>query len=282
MDHRMKRPVQMLCNKCIHTHYTIQCHDDNTFRSYIDHTLSIFSCSAGIDPDRENVHFQCLANHGYDIAIIALLHLDESMVRPHLEYASQVWDPYLQKDIKLLKGVQNFALRICSKNYDSSYEDLLDTSQLPKLSTRHYFSRLFMTPTIFLQMSLYPCPPHCAMQSYSYMYRQPFAYTKSSFYSFVPPSISDWNALPIYVTNATSASFKNAFTFISLTVMLALFVILFVTLKLEYFSLAMLIPCFFFFFLRKLPYKKFSLKEFCMTEISSGENKFGGGEGARH
>jgi len=29
----------------------------NTFRSYIDHTLSIFSCSAGIDPDRENVHF---------------------------------------------------------------------------------------------------------------------------------------------------------------------------------------------------------------------------------
>lgn len=140
-----------------------------------------------------------------------------------------------------------------------------------------------MTPTIFLQMSLYPCPPHCAMQSYSYMYRQPFAYTKSSFYSFVPPTISDWNASPIYVTNATSASFKNAFTFISLTVMLALFVILFVTLKLEYIFISYAYPLLsFFFFLRKLPYKKFSLKEFCMTEISSGENKFGGGEGARH
>ena len=35
------------------------------------------------------------------------------------------------------KEVQKFALRICSKNYDSSYEDLLDTFQLPKLSTRH-------------------------------------------------------------------------------------------------------------------------------------------------
>ena len=33
-----------------------------------------------------------------------LLHLYESMVRPHLEYASQVWDPYLQKDTKLLGG----------------------------------------------------------------------------------------------------------------------------------------------------------------------------------
>jgi len=27
-----------------------------------------------------------------------LLHMYESMVRPHLEYASQVWDPHLQKD----------------------------------------------------------------------------------------------------------------------------------------------------------------------------------------
>ena len=35
-----------------------------------------------------------------------LLHLYESMVRPHLEYVSQVWDPYLQKGIKLLEGVQ--------------------------------------------------------------------------------------------------------------------------------------------------------------------------------
>jgi len=37
-----------------------------------------------------------------------LLHIHESMVRPHLEYASQVWDPQLQKDIRLLEGVQKF------------------------------------------------------------------------------------------------------------------------------------------------------------------------------
>ena len=45
-----------------------------------------------------------------------------------------------------------------------------------------------------------------------YMYRQPFAHTNSFYYSFVPRTISDWNALPSYVTNTTSpASFKNAF-----------------------------------------------------------------------
>ena len=101
------------------------------------------------------------------------------------------------------------------------------------------------------------------MQSYSYMYRQPFAYTKSSFYSFVPPTISDWNALPIYVTNATSASFKNAFTFISLTVMLALFVILFVTLKLEYIFISYAYPLLsFFFFCVNFHTKNFPSKNF--------------------
>jgi len=34
-----------------------------------------------------------------------LLHLYESIAQPHLEYASQVWDSHLQKDIKVLEGV---------------------------------------------------------------------------------------------------------------------------------------------------------------------------------
>ena len=146
-----------------------------------------------------------------------LLHLYESMVRPHLEYASQVWDPYLQKDIKLLEGVQKFALRVCSKIYDNSYEDLLDTFQLPELSTRRLYLRLSLLfkivhesyhfrSNIFIPMS------STLRYAKPYMYRQPFAHTNSLFYSFVPRTISEWNALPSYVTNTTSpASFKNAF-----------------------------------------------------------------------
>ena len=33
-----------------------------------------------------------------------------SNIRPHLEYACQVWDPYWQKDIDMLESVQKFAL----------------------------------------------------------------------------------------------------------------------------------------------------------------------------
>ena len=138
-----------------------------------------------------------------------LLHSYESMVRPHLEYASQVWE--------LLEGVQKFALRVCSKNYDNSYEDLLDTFQLPELSTRRLYLRLSLLFKIIHESYHFPSNIFIPMSStlhYTkpYMYRQPFAHTNSFFHSFVPHTISDWNALPSYVTNTTSpASFKNAF-----------------------------------------------------------------------
>ena len=55
-----------------------------------------------------------------------LLKLYTALVRPHLEYAAQVWNPHLEKDIQNLEKVQKFALRICAKDYHASYEDLLD------------------------------------------------------------------------------------------------------------------------------------------------------------
>ena len=46
-------------------------------------------------------------------------------VHPHLEYASQLWDPYTTKDISLLESVQKFAMKIlCSKKWDLSYEEM--------------------------------------------------------------------------------------------------------------------------------------------------------------
>ena len=44
-----------------------------------------------------------------------LLQLYTSLVRPHLEYATQVWNPYLIKDIQKLESVQKFALKMCCK-----------------------------------------------------------------------------------------------------------------------------------------------------------------------
>ena len=49
-----------------------------------------------------------------------------ALVRPHTEYASQVWDPHLQKGINQLQRVQKFALCIGAKLWDLGYAELLN------------------------------------------------------------------------------------------------------------------------------------------------------------
>ena len=61
-----------------------------------------------------------------------------------IEYASQVWDPYLLKDIKKIEDVQKFALRICSGQYQESYENLLTMFQIPTLANRRLYLYLCM------------------------------------------------------------------------------------------------------------------------------------------
>ena len=69
----------------------------------------------------------------------SLLQLYVSLVRPHLEYASPVWNPYLQKNINPLENVQKFALRMCSKRWDQAYSQLLQLFDITKLSERRLY-----------------------------------------------------------------------------------------------------------------------------------------------
>ena len=45
---------------------------------------------------------------------LAMKRLYTSLVRPHLEYGVEVWNPYLQKDITALENAK-LALRVCFK-----------------------------------------------------------------------------------------------------------------------------------------------------------------------
>ena len=65
----------------------------------------------------------------------SLLKLYIFLVRPHLEYASQVWNPHLQKDVLMLESVQKFALKICLKEWHLPYHDCLIQCCLPDLKT---------------------------------------------------------------------------------------------------------------------------------------------------
>ena len=41
-----------------------------------------------------------------------------TIVRPHLEYATAVWDPYRQNQVNQIKSVQNRAARFIKSNYE--------------------------------------------------------------------------------------------------------------------------------------------------------------------
>ena len=61
-----------------------------------------------------------------------------SLVRPHLEYAVQVWNPYLAKDIELIEKVQRRAIKIPTnmEAHREDYEGRLEEWGLTKLSVR--------------------------------------------------------------------------------------------------------------------------------------------------
>ena len=71
-----------------------------------------------------------------------LLQLYLAYIRPHLEYAAPVWDPHQQGLINSLERVQKFALKVCTRNWSSDYESLLQLCNLPTLASRRHYLKL--------------------------------------------------------------------------------------------------------------------------------------------
>ena len=68
-----------------------------------------------------------------------------SCIRPHLEYACTVWDPYLAKERTLLEGGQKFACKVCCKSWNMDYESMLGHLNIPTLQQRRLQLKASMT-----------------------------------------------------------------------------------------------------------------------------------------
>ena len=96
-----------------------------------------------------------------DTSPAALLKLCLSYIRPHLEYSATVWNLYLKQDIDTIENVQKFALRVCLKSWDCSYDQLLVESSLPSMQQKRNFSNLCHLYKIYMYhgMTHFPDAP---------------------------------------------------------------------------------------------------------------------------
>ena len=135
-----------------------------------------------------------------------------SIIRPHVEYASPVWDPHHKTEIEAIESVQKFALKMCLKSWSSNYEQLLLQleARLPSLRVRRsaLMSHLYK---IINKLTYYPDPP-IIQRKVPYSNRGinantvciPHANTTAYQQSFYPKTLSVWNSLPEGVTSCTS------------------------------------------------------------------------------
>ena len=131
------------------------------------------------------------------------------MVRPLVEYASPVWDPYHQTEIDRIEMVQSRAARYVtnSHNIRSSVNQMLEHLEWKTLEQRRKDARLTMMYKITNEKVAIPRN----MQDKSFQI--PSAASDYRKYSFFPRTIRDWNALPPWVVTTPSVeAFKASLT----------------------------------------------------------------------
>ena len=142
------------------------------------------------------------------------------MVRPILEYACTVWDPYKEGQIKIIENVQRRSARFVLNQYKqtTSVTNLLSHLRWTSLQSRRKIARLIMLYKILNNMAQVDfgrlnktqepkvqAPAKRDRRAHSHQLALIQCLRKYRRHSFLPRTILDWNdLLPEAVAGATS------------------------------------------------------------------------------
>ena len=148
-----------------------------------------------------------------------LVMLFKSLVRPHLEYANQIWAPYKKKHLDIIENVQRRATRLIPGMTDLSYEQRLRVLKLPSLTYRRIRGDMILCYKILTEKCDYD--PEKLFKKRNEMTKRnnrghhlmlfkPRAHLNMRKNSFNYRSIDMWNSLPPSVVSAkTVRSFEG-------------------------------------------------------------------------
>ena len=137
----------------------------------------------------------------------------KALVRPVLEYACGVWDPYCKNQIEKIEKTQRRAARFVMNNYKKteSVSKMIEDLKWDSLEKRRKKARLQMfykihTEKVHVQFGgrLKKLPARSGRRGHSEMYERISSKSDYRLHSYLPRTIRDWNSLPLTTVQAPS------------------------------------------------------------------------------
>ena len=135
-------------------------------------------------------------------------------MRPHLEFAISVWNPFLKRDINILEKVQRRATRMPKLLKGVQYEERLNQLKMTTLKTRRLRGDLIQMYKIKKKIDEImwhrnPTWSSARHTKRSQMRREIVTACQQRFNFFLNRIANEWNALPDEIVEAESVeSFK--------------------------------------------------------------------------
>ena len=147
--------------------------------------------------------------------------LYKSLVRPHLEYAQEIWQPFLKRQSKLIEGVQRRATKLIPEIRNLTYEERLKYLKLPTLKYRRLRGDMILTFNLFNNgdeevmgklLKVHRGTHDFQTRGHNRKLRKEHFRIDIRKYSFSQRIINTWNSLPENIVNASDINtFKNLF-----------------------------------------------------------------------